>query len=113
MIFVNHGDPDAADAFTACLNDEKGFKAFAPYSGTSFDLLSGEFIESTEGKPIVKEKPLRGRRARARRVSPVFVRLISAAERLLRVAKKMEGRPNKELGSYADQINRMADKMEK
>ncbi len=107
LIFVNHGDPDAADSFTACLNDEMGYKAFAPYSGTSFDLLSGEFINITQGKPVEKKK------AQARRVSHVFVRLITAAERLLKAAKKLEGRPNKELASYADQINRIAEKMEK
>ena len=108
IVFVNHGDPDAADAFTACLNDEIGYRAYAPYSGTSFDLLKGEFIEITQGKPVEKVK-----KAHARKVSAVFARLVAAAERLLKAAKHMEGRPNKELASYADQINRMAEKMEK
>ena len=108
LVFINHGDPESADSFAKCLNEEKGYKAFAPYSGTSFDLRSGEFITITEGKPVEKH-----RKAHVRRVSGVFMRLVSAAERLLRAAKNMEGRPNTELGAYADQINRMADKMEK
>lgn len=107
MVFVNHGDPEAADSFTACLNDELGYKAYAPYSGTSFDLLSGRFVVETEGRPVEKKK------AGGRRVSPAFTRLIAAAERLLRVCRGIEGRPNKELASYADQITRLADKMEK
>lgn len=106
LVFVNHGDPTAADSFTACLNDEMGYRAFAPYSGTSFDLLSGKFVEVTKGVPITK-KPA------ARKTSPAFTRLITAAERLLKVCRGIEGRPNKELASYADKITDLANKMEK
>ena len=77
LIFVNHGDPESADAFTKCLNEELGCKAFAPYSGTSFDLLSGQFLRITEGVPVEKKG------ASGRKVSPAFTRLIAAAERLL------------------------------
>ena len=106
MIFVNHGDPESADSFTACLNYELGHNAFAPYSGTSYDLLSYRFLRVTAGKPI--EKKVGGRK-----VSTAFTRLIKACERLLRVARSIEGRSNKELAGYADQIDRLADKMEK
>ena len=106
LIFVNHGDPESADSFTACLNHELGFNAFAPYSGTSYDLITDKFIRVTEGKPI--EKKVGGRK-----VSTAFTRLIKACERILRVARSIEGRSNRELASYADQIDRLADKMEK
>ena len=43
-------------------------------------------------------------------VSNVFARLLAAGERLLAVIHKVEGRPNKELGKFADQINSLADK---
>ena len=107
LVFVNHGDPDAADSFTACLNNELGYKAFAPYSGTSFDLLSGEFVAVTKGIPVEK-KPAGGRT-----VSAAFTRLVAAAERLLRLVRGCEGRPNKELARYADQIEAIANKIEK
>ena len=107
LVFVNHGDPDAADSFTACLNNELGYKAFAPYSGTSFDLLSGEFVTVTKGIPVEK-KPAGGRT-----VSAAFTRLVAAAERLLRLVRGCEGRPNKELARYADQIEAIANKIEK
>ena len=109
LVFVNHGDPDTADAFTACLNDEKGYKAFAPYSGTCFDLRMGQFTRITEGRPVEKK----GEDGRGRKTSPVFLRLVAAAERLLRVAKSIEGRANKELAKYADAIEKLAEKMEK
>lgn len=107
MVFINHGDPDSADGLTACLNDELGYKAYAPYSGTCFDLLHGKFVTVTEGIPIVKKA------ASHRAPSPAFTCLVAAAERLLRVCRTLEGRPNKELASYADHISRMSDKMEK
>ncbi len=109
LVFINHGDPDTADSFTACLNDEKGYKAFAPYSGTCFDLRLGQFVRITEGVPVEKK----GAGGKQRRTSPVFLRLVAAAEHLLRVAKSIEGRANKELARYADSIEKLAEKMEK
>ncbi|MBR0353925.1 MAG: MBL fold metallo-hydrolase [Oscillospiraceae bacterium] len=106
LTFVNHGDPTAADSFTACLNQELHVPAFAPYSGTCFDLRRGEFVRIAEPRPIKKQ-------TKERTVSPAFTRLLQAVDRLLRAAKNCEGRPNKELGQYADRITRLAEKMEK
>ena len=105
LVFVNHGDPDAADSFTKCLNEELGYKAFAPYSGTCFDLISGEFARITQGRPIVKTG------TGARKSSPVYERLIAAAGKLLKVCRTLEGRANKELARYADQIEKLTEKM--
>ena len=106
LTFVNHGDPESADSFTACLNQELHVPAFAPYSGTSFDLLSGEFVHVAQPRPIKKQM-------KERTTNPVFTRLLTAVERLMRAAKLCEGRANKELAHYTDQINRLAEKMEK
>ncbi len=105
QIFVNHGDPEAAESFAACLQGE-GLRAYAPYSGAVYDLLLGQFERMPEGKPIQKK-------AKGRTVSAAFTRLLAAAERLLAVARRCEGRANKELGRYADQIEKLAEKMEK
>ena len=107
LVFVNHGDPEAADSFTACLNDELGYRAYAPYSGTVFDLKKGEFLHRAKARPVEKG------RGGKRRVSEAFTRLITAAERLLRAARGLEGHSNRELASFADAINRLVDKMEK
>ena len=104
-VFVNHGDPDAAESFTATLR-ELGYKAFAPYSGTSFDLLQDAFDRVTEGMPV-------GKKPKTRTVSPAFTQLIAAAERLLAAARGCEGRANKELARYTDQITALSNKMEK
>ena len=107
FIFVNHGDPESADNFTACLNDELGYRAYAPYSGTVFDLKRGEFLYRAKARPVEK---VRGGK---RRASEAFARLLAAAERLLRVARGLEGRTNRELATYAEAVNRLADRMEK
>ena len=107
LVFVNHGDPEAADAFVACLNDQLGYRAAAPYSGSCFDLLSGQWERIAEPKPIKKALP------KTRTVSKAFERLLAAAERLLNICKTLEGRPNRVLEGFARDIDRLSDKMEK
>ncbi|MBQ9249324.1 MAG: MBL fold metallo-hydrolase [Oscillospiraceae bacterium] len=109
LVFVNHGDPDTADSFTTCLNTELGYRAYAPYSGCRFDLLAGQFEKMPDGKPIAKP----GSGGKQRKVSAAYTRMVAAAERLLQIAKSIEGRANKELAGYADAITKLADKMEK
>ena len=110
MVFVIHGDPDSADSFTACLNNELGYQAYAPYSGAEYDLLKGEFIRITEGKRIEPEKI---KDEKTQKTSSVYLRMIAAAEQLLKTAKTLEGHSNKELAGYADAITRLTEKMEK
>ena len=104
-MFVNHGDPESADGFTACLNDELGYKAFAPYSGTVFDLAKGEFERITEGKPIERKA------SAPRRTNPLFNELVSAAEALLAAVRKCDGRPNRELRGFIDSIRNLTERI--
>lgn len=106
LVFVNHGDPESADSFTECLNRELGYSAFAPYSGTCFDLLTGQFVRIAEPRPIAPK-------TKTRAVSPVFAALVSAAERLLKLSRTQEGRANKLLQGYTKKINAISDDMEK
>lgn len=102
-IFVVHGEDTVTDAFADLLRKEYGHDTYAPYSGTEFDLISGELLVETKGIPIVKKSIASG----------VFERLIAAAQRLLAVAKSNEGVSNKDLAKFADQINSLADKWER
>ncbi len=105
LVFVNHGDPESADGFTACLNDELGYKAFAPYSGTVFDLAKGEFERITEPKPIERKA------SAPRRTNPLFNELVSAAEALLAAVRKCDGRPNRELRGFIDSIRNLTERL--
>ena len=103
-VFVVHGEDSVCTAFTECLMVEHGLKAYAPYSGTCFNLLSNKL--EYEAMPI-SAKP------KARNVSDVFARLLAAGQRLLAVIHKNEGGANKDLAKFADQINSLCDKWEK
>lgn len=108
-MFVNHGDPESADSFTACLNSELGYRAFAPYSGTEFDLAAGRFTVVTEGRPVVREQ----KAPAERRVNPVFAELVQAAEALVQAVRGCEGRPNRELRGFTASIRKLSEKMKR
>lgn len=110
LIFVNHGDPESADSFTACLNNELGYRAFAPYSGTEFDIAAGRFTVITEGKPIVHEHKAP---TAERKVNPLFTELVRAAEALMQAVRGCEGRSNRDLRSFADSVRKLTDKIKR
>ena len=102
-VFVVHGEDNVCTQFVECLKIEHGQRAYAPYSGTVFNLLSNQF--EYEAMPIAvkkKEKPATG----------VYARLIAAGQRLLALIKKSDGLANKDMAKFADQINSICDKWE-
>ena len=103
-VFVVHGEDSACISFTNCLTYEYGFKAYAPYSGTRVDLLTGEIVY--EAKPVPLKKKVHA-------VSDVFSRLLAAGQRLIAVIRKNEGGANKDLAKFADQINSLCDKWDR
>lgn len=102
-VFVVHGEDSVCRSFAERLQFEHGIKAYAPYSGTEFNLLSGKLEYEAVPIPIVKK---------AKTVSDVFTRLLAAGQRLLAVIRKNEGAANKDLAKFADQINSLCDKWE-
>ncbi len=102
-VFVVHGEDSVTTAFAGCLRHEYGFDAYAPYSGTEFDLITGEV--TYEAEPVAVKK--------RRVVSDIFNRLLAAGQRLMRVIQKNEGGANKDLAKFADQINALADKWDR
>jgi len=103
-IFVVHGDDNACTAFTECLRVEYGQRAYAPYSGTVFNLISNKF--EFEAEPIMLKK-------KAQPATGAYARLLAAGQRLLAVIKKNEHGANKDLAKMTDQIIALCDKFEK
>lgn len=103
-VFVVHGDNEVVDKFAGVISDRFNIDAYAPYSGDAFDLLTGECVRQGSRLPKVKKT------TSSKASSNVFARLLAAGERLLTVINRAEGRPNKELGKFADQINALCDK---
>ena len=100
-LFVVDGEDTVCKLFTECLKIEHGIDAYAPYSGTRYDLIREEFIY--EAEPVVLKKKAKG-------VSDVFARLLACGQRLIAVIHKNEGGTNKDLAKFADQINSLCDK---
>ena len=96
-----HGEDEVCKSFAECLQVEHGIKAYAPYSGTEFNLASGKL--EYEAMPVYVKK-------KAKPVSDVFSRLVAAGQRLMAVIRKNEGGANKDLAKFADQINSLCDK---
>lgn len=105
-VFVVHGEDKVCDIFADLVTKETGIAAIAPYSGDVYDLETNTCI--AQGSRERKQKKTKDSRA----VSNVFARLVAAGERLMSVIRRCEGRPNKELGKFADQINSLCDKWE-
>lgn len=104
-VFVVHGEDSVCNLFTECLKQEHGQNAYAPYSGTSFDLINNCFEYEASPIPIKKK-------AKAA-VSGVFARLLAAGQRLLTVIQHNENGANKDLAKFADQINALCDKWDR
>lgn len=102
-VFVVHGEDSVCNAFVECLKAEYKQRAYAPYSGTEFDLLKNQFTYEAQPIPIKKK---------ARIVSSVYNRLVAAGQRLLAIIGRSEGLANKDMGRFADQINSLCDKWE-
>lgn len=100
-VFVVHGEDTVCSLFAQCLQAEYGIKAYTPYSGTEFNLLTGRLEYEAEPIPLKKK---------TKNVSDVFNRLLAAGQRLLAVIHKNEGGANKDLARFADQINSLCDK---
>ncbi len=102
-VFVVHGEDQVCVSFVECLKVEHGQRAYAPYSGTVFDLTSGKL--EYEAQPVLlqkKHKPATG----------VYARLVAAGQRLMALITRSDGLANKDLAKMADQINSICDKWE-
>lgn len=107
QVFIVHGEDMVCNTFVEALGRELGLKAYAPFSGSVFDLASGFWIKETEGIPVNKALEA------TRRASGVFARLLAACDRLRQVVFKNEGCANKDLAKFADQINSLCDKWDR
>ena len=103
-VFVVHGEDSVCTAFAECLKAEYKLPAYAPYSGTQFNLISGKL--EYEAEPIVLKK-------KAKPASGAFARLLAAGQRLLAIIQRSDGLANKDMAKFTDQINAICDKMER
>lgn len=106
-VFVVHGEDQVCEDFATCLREEYNFSASAPYSGSIFDLIKGEY-EYIADPVLLKKKENAKKRA-----MDVFGRLVAAGERLMAVIRKNEGLSNKDVAKFTNQINSLCDKWDR
>ena len=104
-VFIVHGEDKVTEQFAAHIHEELGLDAYAPFSGDTFDLLTGACV-AQESREAAEKKSTRA-------VNNIFARLVAAGERLMTVIRKCEGMPNRELGKFADQINELCNKWDR
>ncbi len=105
LLFVNHGDDQSCEDFKnfLCAN---GYDATAPYSGTEYDLATGELTVYTDGKPVDRVQEYKS----GTRAATVYKEMVAEAERLLTLAKGRRGRTNKDNAKLTSQIRSLIDK---
>ena len=136
MVFVTHGEDKVTEFFRDRLINELGLNAYAPFSGTRFDLASGTFEVEAEPVPIEKEEAQARQAVRqdgGAQVRPVvkgedglkrissknkkaihaYARLTAAGERLLAVIRHNEGGANKDINKLTEEILRLCDKWDR
>ena len=136
MVFVTHGEDKVTEFFRDRLINELGLNAYAPFSGTRFDLASGTFDVEAEPVPIAKEDALAIQAARQdggslvrhvekdkdglkrvssknKKAAQLYARLVTAGDRLLSVIRHNEGGTNKDIGKLTEEINRLCDKWDR
>lgn len=109
-VFVNHGNDTVCDEFASHITEKLGIKATAPYNGAEYDLCSGECLIKGNTRHIVKKTYVSSNQ---RRASSAFTELLNAGKRLMSVIEKYREGANKDIKSFAEQINLLAEKWNK
>lgn len=107
-VFLNHGAEESMESLSHELK-ERGYSVEMPYSGTEYDLERGIMTAYTDRPRLKSSEAARIRN----RKNTVYAGLVSAAEALLALAKRSDGRPNKDNAKFTDQIRALIDRWEK
>ncbi len=112
-VFVNHGEAASCDSFALYLHEEFGYDTAAPYSGSVYDLITGDALVQAVGIPVEKEDKGREAKAGETGAPSLFKSLLAAGERLLSVIGTMKERGDKEIRKMISDIDRLINKYKK
>ena len=103
-VFVNHGDDENCETLAGLIADRFRIPADAPFSGSSFDLLKGEWIRLAA--PVPKKKPKAAAEPKKRPAeNQDYQQLLASAEALLAYARSLEGHANGDLRKLKKKID--------
>lgn len=107
QVFVNHGEDTVCDNFVKTVEEQLNYPATAPFSGDSYDLLTGACIQKGVVTRIAAKS--KGRI----QANAAYDRLMTAGQRLITVIKKNKNLANKELAKFTDQIIALCNKYDR
>ena len=105
-----------------CSGDEVGLDAYAPYSGTIFDLAANAFVLEAQPVPIehkqtsdaaadLAEKLTEDQKSQ-KHMAPEYSELLGAAERLIALVRTFRGRKVTQIKKLTKEIHKLADRWE-
>lgn len=104
-VFVNHGDDLSCSGFASYVQENLGLQSIAPYSGSEFDLLKGEWIRLTE--PVIKKKysaAVSVISAAKNKKEKAYTDLRAAVSALERYTEQLKGHANSEIKQLTKKI---------
>ena len=102
-VFIVHGEDRVAESFRLTLAEEYHHNAYAPYSGSIYDLSLGKWDYIAE--PIFIKKEVKQGTHRAE-----YDKLINAGQKLLDIINANSGLANKDMIKFAEQIESLCNK---
>ena len=108
-VFVNHGDDESCTGFAELVTERFGIPAMAPYSGSEFDLLAGEWIRLTDAEYRKKEQAAadRGQASPKKTKQEVFRNLSAAVADLNEYAMSLAEHSNDEIVTLTKKIRQL------
>ena len=105
-VFVNHGDEDSCSGFANLVKEQFGISAMAPFSGSEFDLLKGEWIRITE--PVFRKKEAKAVPVSSgKKDQTPYKELMKAVKDLNDYAESLKNVSNGELRKMTDKIREL------
>ena len=102
-VFVNHGDDESCTGFARAVTETFDIPSFAPYAGSEFDLVRGEWVRLTEPEYIDNKKGDKRERSSDKK-DCAYADLRKAVESLDLYTRNMAGHSNHELKNLTEKI---------
>lgn len=99
-VFVNHGEDSVTEILADLIHERFGYDAVAPYSGDSYDLITGKCTVRAAVKRVKTKKEL----AKAKS-SDLYAKLIETLNRLIKLVNSYKGRSNDDVKKFTARLN--------
>ena len=104
LVFVNHGDDITCTEFAKTISDTFQLPASAPYAGSEYDLLKGEWIRLTDPIYRKKEKTEKSDSSARKRKESAYEELREVVHLLDQYTEGLSGHSNHELKVLTNRI---------